>query len=497
MGGLEGLASGLAIAATTTNLMWAFIGCLLGTAVGVLPGVGLAVTIALLLPLTTKLEPTSALIMFCGVYYGAMYGGSTTSILLNTPGESASIATSLEGNAMAKRGRAGPALATAAIGSFVAGTIATILVTLVAPPVAEWGLSFGPAEKFSLMVLAFMTISAVLGQSALRGFASLFLGLYLGLVGTDLISGQVRFALGIEELYDGIDVVVVAIGLFAIGETLYVVSHDRRVVETVERIRGSLWMSARDFRRSIGPWLRGTAIGFPFGTMPAGGSEIPTFLSYATEKKLAKGPEKFGDGAIEGVAGPEAANNAAVTAALIPLLTLGLPTSATSAIILTGFQQYGIQPGPLLFATQADLVWALIASLYIGNVILLLLNLPLVRLWVRLLSIPAPTLYAGIVVIATIGVYGAGNSLFDVGLLYAFGALGYALRRFDFPVAPLVVGLILGPMMEQSMRQALTISQGEWSTFFVRPLSGSLLAIALLLLVAPRLWALLRRPRSS
>ena len=326
MGGLEGLASGLAIAATTTNLMWAFIGCLLGTAVGVLPGVGPAVTIALLLPLTTKLEPTSALIMFCGVYYGAMYGGSTTSILLNTPGESASIATSLEGNAMAKRGRAGPALATAAIGSFVAGTIATILVTLVAPPVAEWGLSFGPAEKFSLMVLAFMTISAVLGQSALRGFASLFLGLYLGLVGTDLISGQVRFALGIEELYDGIDVVVVAVGLFAIGETLYVVSHDRRVVETVERIRGSLWMSARDFRRSIGPWLRGTAIGFPFGTMPAGGSEIPTFLSYATEKKLAKGPEKFGDGAIEGVAGPEAANNAAVTAALIPLLTLGLPT---------------------------------------------------------------------------------------------------------------------------------------------------------------------------
>jgi len=254
VGGLEGLASGFAIALTATNILWAFVGCLLGTAVGVLPGVGPAVTIALLLPLTTQLEPTSALIMFCGVYYGAMYGGSTTSILLNTPGESASIATSLEGNAMAKRGRAGAALATAAIGSFVAGTIATVLVTLVAPPVAEWGLSFGPAEKFSLILLAFMTISAVLGASALRGFASLFLGLFIGLIGTDALSGQIRFAMGIQELYDGIDVVVVAVGLFAIGETLYVASHERRVVETVERIKGSLWMGKEDFRRSIGPW---------------------------------------------------------------------------------------------------------------------------------------------------------------------------------------------------------------------------------------------------
>lgn len=499
MGGFEGLLTGLEIAATATNLMWAFIGCLLGTAVGVLPGVGPAVTIALLLPLTTKLEPTSALIMFCGVYYGAMYGGSTTSILLNTPGESASIATSLEGNAMAKRGRAGPALATAAIGSFVAGTIATILVTLVAPPVAEWGLSFGPTEKFSLMVLAFMTISAVLGQSALRGFASLFLGLYLGLVGTDLISGQVRFALGIEELYDGIDVVVVAVGLFAIGETLYVASHDRRLVETVERIKGSLWMSARDFRRSIGPWLRGTAIGFPFGTMPAGGSEIPTFLSYATEKKLAKGPEKFGEGAIEGVAGPEAANNAAVTAALIPLLTLGLPTSATSAIILTGFQQYGIQPGPLLFTTQAELVWALIASLYIGNVMLLVLNLPMAGVWARLLSIPRPMLYAGIVVFATISAYGMRNSWFDLFLLAFFGLIGYAMKRWDIPVAPCLVGMILGPRADTELRRALQISQSDFSVFVTRPISAALLAIALALIVVPAIarWRRVRRARSA
>ncbi|CAG0976171.1 hypothetical protein BURK1_01494 [Burkholderiales bacterium] len=485
MGGLDGLAGGFAIAFTAANLAWAFVGCLLGTAVGVLPGVGPAVTIALLLPLTTQLEATSALIMFCGVYYGAMYGGSTTSILLNSPGESASIATTLEGNAMARRGRAGAALATAAIGSFVAGTVSTVLVTLVAPPVAEWGLSFGPPEKFALMVLAFMTISAVLGHSALRGFASLFVGLFIGLIGTDVMSGQIRFALGLQELYDGIDVVVVAVGLFAVGETLHVASHERRVVETVERIRGSLWMSGRDFRRSVGPWLRGTAIGFPFGTMPAGGAEIPTFLSYATEKRLCKGPDRFGEGAIEGVAGPEAANNASVTAALIPLLTLGLPTSATAAIILTGFQQYGIQPGPLLFATQADLVWALIASLYLGNVMLLVLNRPMAGVWAKLLTIPRPMLYAGIVVFATIGAYGMRNSWFDLFLLLLFGLLGYAMKRSDIPVAPCLVGMILGPRADTELRRALQISQSDFSVFLTRPISAALLAFAVLLVAAP------------
>ena len=485
MGGLEGLAQGFAIALTATNILWAFVGCLLGTAVGVLPGVGPAVTIALLLPLTTKLEPTSALIMFCGVYYGAMYGGSTTSILLNSPGESASIATSLEGNAMAKRGRAGAALATAAIGSFVAGTIATILVTLVAPPVAEWGLSFGPAEKFSLMVLAFMTISAVLGQSVLRGFASLFFGLFLGLIGTDAMSGQVRFALGVQELYDGIDVVVVAVGLFAIGETLYVASHERRIVGTIERIKGSLWMSAQDFRRSIGPWLRGTAIGFPFGTMPAGGAEIPTFLSYATEKKLNKGPDKFGEGAIEGVAGPEAANNASVTAALIPLLTLGLPTSATAAIILTGFQQYGIQPGPLLFTTQADLVWALIASLYLGNVMLLVLNLPLAGVWARVMLVPRPLLFGGILVLASLGAYSLNRSMLDLGLLYLVGVIGCLMRVSDVPLVPAVLGLVLGPLAELQFRRALAISEGDLAVFVTRPISATLLVLASVALLGP------------
>jgi len=483
-----GLAQGFAIALTWTNLLWALVGCALGTAVGVLPGVGPAVTIALLLPLTTQIEPTSALIMFCGVYYGAMYGGSTTSILLNSPGESASIATTLEGNTMAKNGRAGPALATAAIGSFVAGTIATVIVSLFAPAVAEWGLTFGPADKFALMMLAFTTVSAVLGQSALRGFASLFVGLFIGLIGTDALSGQVRFGLGIPELYDGIDVVVVAVGLFAVGETLYVASHQQHVVETVEKIKGNVWMTVSDWKRSWPAWFRGTAFGIPFGAMPAGGAEIPTFLSYATERRLSKRREEFGHGAIEGVAGPESANNASVTTALIPLLTLGLPTSATAAIILTGFQQYGIQPGPLLFTTQSDLVWALIASLYVGNAMLLVLNLPLVGIWVRLLSIPRQYLYAGIVIFATIGAYGMRNSWFDLLLLWLFGILGYGMRRWDIPVAPVLIGMILGPRADTELRRALQISQSDFSVFIARPISGTLIVLSVLLVVVPVAW---------
>ena len=485
MEAIQGLVEGFGVALTWTNLMWAFIGCALGTAVGVLPGVGPAVTIALLLPLTTKLDATSALIMFCGVYYGAMYGGSTTSILLNSPGESASIATTLEGNQMAKRGRAGPALATAAIGSFVAGTVATVLVSLFAPSVAEWGLQFGPADKFALILLAFTTIAAVLGTSALRGFAALFLGLFIGFIGLDATSGQIRFAMGIEELYDGIDVVVVAVGLFAVGETLYVACHQQTLAESVERIKGAIWMTKEDWKRSIGPWLRGTAFGVPFGAMPAGGAEIPTFLSYATEKKLSKHPEEFGKGAIEGVAGPEAANNASVTTAMIPLLTLGLPTSATAAIILTGFQQYGIQPGPLLFTTQSELVWGLIASLYIGNVMLLILNLPLVGIWAKLLSIPRPLLYAGIMIFATIGAYGMRNSWFDLLLLLVFGLLGYAMRRWDFPVAPVLIGMILGPRADTELRRALQISQSDFSIFFTRPISCTLIVLSILLVVVP------------
>jgi putative tricarboxylic transport membrane protein len=488
MEAIYALMSGFSVALTPQNLMWGFIGVMLGTAVGVLPGVGPALTVALLLPATAQLDPTGALIMFAGIYYGAMFGGSTTSILLNTPGESATIVTALEGNLMAKRGRAGPALATSAIGSFVAGTLAVIALTLLAPLIVDIALKFGPSEYFAVMVLAFTTVSAVLGSSAVRGLASFFFGLFLGLMGIDSQTGQARFTLGIPELLDGIDVVIVAVGLFAVGETLYVATYLNRIGDTLERMKGSLWMSGRDWARSWKPWLRGTALGFPFGAMPAGGAEIPTFLSYAIEKKLTKHPEEFGKGAIEGVAGPEAANNASATGTLVPLLTLGLPTTATAAIILAAFQQYGLQPGPLLFETQPGLVWGLIASMYIGNAILLILNLPLVGLWVKLLSIPRPLLYAGILIFATLGAYGLRNSWFDLALLYIIGLVGFLMRRYDIPVAPVIVGMILGPLAEQQFRRALAISQGDLSIFITSPISATVLLIAALAVIVPPIW---------
>jgi putative tricarboxylic transport membrane protein len=488
MEAIDALISGFSVALTWQNLMWGFIGVMLGTAVGVLPGVGPALTVALLLPATAQLDPTGALIMFAGIYYGAMFGGSTTSILLNTPGESATIVTAMEGNLMAKRGRAGPALATSAIGSFVAGTLTVIALTLLAPLIVDIALKFGPSEYFAVMVLAFTTVSAVLGSSAVRGLASLFFGLFLGLMGIDTQTGQARFTLGIPELLDGIDVVIVAVGLFAVGETLYVATYLNRIGDTLERMKGSIWMSARDWARSWKPWLRGTALGFPFGAMPAGGAEIPTFLSYAIEKKLTKHPDEFGKGAIEGVAGPEAANNASATGTLVPLLTLGLPTTATAAIILAAFQQYGLQPGPLLFETQPGLVWGLIASMYIGNAILLILNLPLVGLWVKLLSIPRPLLYAGILIFATLGAYGLRNSWFDLALLYIIGLVGFLMRRYDIPVAPVIVGMILGPLAEQQFRRALAISQGDPSIFITSPISATVLLIAALAVIVPPIW---------
>jgi putative tricarboxylic transport membrane protein len=485
MGTFEALGAGFAVALQPMNLLWGFIGVTLGTAVGVLPGVGPALTVAMLLPLTVKLEPTGALIMFAGIYYGAMYGGSTTTILLNTPGESASIATALEGNKMAKRGRAGPALATAAIGSFVAGTIATVLLTLLAPVVVEVALKFGPAEYFALMVFAFVTVAAVLGSSTVRGLTTLFVGLLLGLVGIDEQTGQMRFSFGVPELLDGVDVVVLAVGLFAVGEALYMASYQSRVKDEVERLSGSLWMSREDWKRSWPAWFRATGIGFPFGTIPAGGAEIPTFLSYALEKKLSKHPEEFGHGAIEGVAGPEAANNASSTGVLVPLLTLGIPTSATAAILLVAFQNYGIQPGPLLFQTQGALVWGLIASLYVGNVLLLVLNLPLIGLWVKVLAIPKPLLYGGILVFATLGAYSLHQSVVDLVTLCVFGLLGFVMRRWGFPVAPAVIGLILGPLAETQFRRALSISQGDASVFFTQPISATLLALTAALIIVP------------
>ncbi|WKB52829.1 tripartite tricarboxylate transporter permease [Eleftheria terrae] len=480
------LLNGFATAASPVNLMWAFLGCFIGTAVGVLPGIGPALTVAMLLPLTSQLDPSASMIMFAGIYYGAMYGGSTTSILLNTPGETGTMVTALEGNLMAKSGRAGVALATSAIGSFVAGTVATVLVTLFAPGIADYALQFGPPEYFALMMLAFTTVSAVLGKSTLRGLCSLFLGLAIGLIGMDQISGQARYTMGMAELADGIDVVLVAVGLFAVGETLYLVLYEGRQQES-RNTMSRVWMNASDWRRSIPAWVRGTLLGFPFGTIPAGGTEIPTFLSYGLEKKLSKHKEEFGTvGAIEGVAGPEAANNAAVTGTLVPLLTLGIPTSTTAAIMLSAFQNYSIQPGPMLFQTSAGLVWTLIASLYIGNVMLLVLNLPLVGLWTKLLKIPKPPLYAGILIFATVGVYGMRQSAFDLGLLALVGLLGVLMRRFDFPAAPVIVGMILGPMAEAQLRNAMSIGEGRWSVFVERPLSATLLTICVLVLVLPR-----------
>jgi putative tricarboxylic transport membrane protein len=479
------LMDGFATALTPINLMWSLVGVTLGTLIGILPGIGPALTIALLLPVTRNLDPTGAFIMFAGLYYGAMYGSSTTSILLNTPGESGSIMTAVEGNLMARQGRGAAALSTAAIGSFVAGTLGTLALTFLAPVFVKLALLFGPAEYFSLMILAFTTVSALLGASMSRGVAALLIGLAFGLVGTDILTGQPRLVFGYPSLLRGIDIVVVAVGLFAVGEALFMASQSRLRSAEILPIKGSLFMTREEWSRSWKPWLRGTAIGFPFGALPAGGTEIPTFLSYFLEKKLTKNPQEFGRGAIEGVAGPEAANNAAVAGVLVPLLALGLPTSATAAILLAAFEQYNLQPGPLLFSGSSTLVWGLIASLYIGNVMLLVLNLPLVGLWVRLLSIPQPLLYGGILVFSTLGVYSLSNSTFDLLLLFVVGIIGFLMRRHEFPVAPCIIGLILGPLAEAQFRRALSISQGDPSVFVTHPLSAVLLALAAAVIIVP------------
>jgi putative tricarboxylic transport membrane protein len=454
------LLEGFATAATPLNLLLALIGVLVGTAVGVLPGIGPAMTIALLLPITYSLEPTGALIMLAGIFYGGMYGGSTTSILLNTPGESSSVVTAIEGNLMAKAGKAAPALATAAIGSFVAGTIGTTLIVFFAPLMASFAVSLGAPEYLAIMLLAFVAVTAVLGASRLRGFIALVLGLTIGLVGIDAVSGQARLTFGVAQLGDGIDVVVVAVGIFALGEALWVAAHLRRKATEIIPV-GQPFLRKEDWKRSWKPWLRGTAFGFPFGVIPAGGAEIPTFLSYITEKKLSKHPEEFGKGAIEGVAGPEAANNASAAGTMVPLLSLGLPTNATSAIMLAALVSFGIQPGPLLLQRESGLVWALIASLFIGNFLLLVLNLPLAPVWAKLLRIPRPYLYAGILFFASMGAYAVNGSNFDLILLLAMGLLGFGMRRFAIPVLPLIVGVILGPRVELQGRRAMQLSSGD------------------------------------
>ncbi|MDQ0680298.1 putative tricarboxylic transport membrane protein [Arthrobacter pascens] len=490
------LMDGFATALTPMNLLYAVIGVILGSAVGVLPGLGPAMTIALLLPVTYVLEPTSAFIMFAGIYYGGMYGGSTTSILLNTPGESSSVVTAIEGNRMAKAGRAAQALATAAIGSFVAGTIGTALLAVFAPIVVEFAVSLGSPSYFAIMVLALLAVTAVLGSSRLRGFASLGLGLAIGLVGMDSVTGQRRLTFGQPLLADGLDIVVVAVAIFAVGEALWVAAHMRRTPLYVIPV-GRPWMGKQDWKRSWKPWLRGTAFGFPFGALPAGGAEIPTFLSYVTEKRLSKHPEEFGKGAIEGVAGPEAANNAAAAGTMTPLLALGLPTNATAAVMLAAFVQFGIQPGPLLFANEGPLVWALIASLFIGNFLLLLINLPLAPMWAKILQLPRPYLYAGILFFATLGAYSVNLQAFDLVLLLALGALGFMMRRFGLPVLPLILGVILGPRIEGQLRKSLQLSAGDPAGLLSEPIAVVIYIILAIILMWPLLFKLIRRNRPA
>ena len=494
---IQSLLHGLSVAIQPGNLLFAGIGVLLGTLVGILPGISPSLTVALLLPVTFKLDPTGSIIMFAGIYFGGMYGSSTTAILLNTPGEAASIATAIEGHKMAKAGRGGPALATAAIGSFVAGTLATLCLALLAPTIVDFAVGFGPWDYFGLMVLAFVTISATFGNSVLRGLTSLTLGLVLGLVGIDKLTGQARLAYGLPSLLDGVSITTLAVGLFAMGEALYVASRFTGVHETIEAVRGSLWMTLEDWKRSWKPWLRGIGLGFPIGALPAGGAEVPTLLSYTIERRLAGDKSEFGKGAIEGVAGPEAANNAAATGTLVPLLALGLPTSATAAMLLAGFQQYGLVPGPLLFVTNTDLVWGLIASFFIGNMMLLVLNLPLVGLWVKLLEVPQPYLYGGILVFAAMGTLAANPSTFELAMLVAFGVMGYLMRCWDYPLAPMIVGLILGPMAESQFRRALQISLGDPWVFFKHGGSATLLALAIAALLAPLFFKGLRKMKSE
>jgi putative tricarboxylic transport membrane protein len=493
------LLQGFAEAATPMNLLYAVIGVLLGTAVGVLPGIGPAMTVALLLPITYNVSPSAAFIMFAGIFYGGMYGGSTTSILLNTPGESSSVITAIEGNKMAKAGRAAQALATAAIGSFVAGAIGTTLLAAFAPPISKFAVSLGAPSYLAIMLFALVAVTAVLGASKLRGAISLFLGLAIGVVGIDFLTGQPRATFGLPLLSDGIDIVVIAVAIFALGEALWVAAHLRRRPADVIPV-GRPWMGRDDWRRSWKPWLRGTAFGFPFGALPAGGAELPTFLSYITEKRLAKRSghdAEFGKGAIEGVAGPEAANNASAAGTLVPMLSLGLPTNATAAVMLTAFVSYGIQPGPTLFEKEPLLIWTLIASLFIGNFLLLVINLPLAPLWAKLLRTPRPYLYAGILFFATLGALAVNVQALDLALLLVFGLVGLMMRRFGLPVLPLIIGVILGPRIERQLRQSLQLGGGDWISLFKEPVAIGVYVLMAVLLLMPLVLKLMHRPEET
>jgi TctA family transporter len=479
---LDNLSLGFATALSPWNLLYAFIGCLLGTAVGVLPGLGPLATIAMLLPLTFGLPPVSALIMLAGIYYGAQYGGSTTAILINLPGESSSVVTAIDGYQMARQGRAGQALATAALGSFFAGSVATLIVAVAAPPLASVALEFGPAEYFSLMVLGLVASVALASGSLLKAFVMIVLGLLLGLVGTDVESGTPRFTFDFPELADGLNFVALSMGVFGLGEIIRNLEHEHTRSVMVRHVTG-LIPSREDLKRLIGPVLRGTGLGSALGILPGGGATLSSFAAYTLEKKLSRTPERFGQGAIEGVAAPEAANNAGAQTSFIPMLTLGIPSNPVMALMIGALIIQGITPGPNVVTDEPALFWGLIVSMWVGNAMLVLLNLPLIGIWVRMLTIPYHLLFPAIVAFCCIGVYSVNNNAFDVYGMALFGLVGYALIKLDFEPAPLLLGFVLGPMLEENLRRAMIISRGDPSVFVTHPLSLVLLLIAAALLV--------------
>jgi putative tricarboxylic transport membrane protein len=483
---LTHIINGFAVCMQPINLWYTFIGVFLGTIIGVLPGIGPSAGIALLIPVTFGMNPTSALIMMAGIYYGTKYGGSTTSILIRTPGEAASVMTSIDGYEMAKKGRAGAALAVSAIGSFIAGSLGVVGLTLFASPLTSMALKFGPAEYFTLMLFAMTAVASLSGKSPAKGMLSTILGLMVATIGIDLQSGQPRFTMGVAEFQDGVGFVVVVVGLFAVSEVFRgMEAVYKGTAAPMIKIKGKLWLTRDEWMRSIGPIWRGGIIGFIIGVLPGAGGTIASILSYTTEKRLSKRPEEFGSGAIEGVAGPESANNSDTAGAMVPLLSLGVPGGGATAVLLGAFIMYGVQPGPLLFQNRPDLVWGLIDSMYIGNIMLLILNLPLIGIFVRLLYIPSAMLYPLIIAVSVIGAYAINGSVTDLYLILFFGVVGYVFDKIDIPVAPLVLSLVLGGIMEQSFRQAMTISGGNPKIFFNSAITISLVLLSVISVLTP------------
>ena len=495
MDAVQHLMAGLGAAMSPGNLMFAFAGCMLGTLIGLLPGLGPAAGTAIVIPLTFSLDATGAIIMLCAIYYGAMYGGTITSVLINVPGEAASVITCIDGYAMARQGRAGSALAIAAIGSFVGGTAATIALVVVAIPLATLALKFGPAEFFGLMVAGLCLVIGLAGKNLMAALLMTVLGLLLAMIGLDPVRGAPRFTFGLPELYDGIGFVPVVMGLFGIGELL--LAAERRETRMIEADLKKWNPTKEEWRASAGAIGRGTVIGFVLGLIPGVGAIVPTFMAYVLEKRVSKTPERFGNGAIEGVASAETANNAYANASMVPLLALGVPSSPTIAVLMGAFIVNGITPGPFLFTERPELVWTVIASFFVGNVILLILNLPLVGLWAKLLRIPFSYMCTGVLIFCVIGAYGLKQSLFDVWIMLGFGVLGYLLRKLDLPLAPAILALILGPMMERSLRTTLEISAGSFAIFLDRPLALALLTIPVIvlgfMLLKPRAFAPVRQ----